>query len=255
MAGNWTFTNKMALEIDKPNLLDQVYPLNIVEEAVAEAQIRASEGELVGELNHPHAANVDLERAVVKYSKIWIDYNDMTVRVNGELLLPNPGELLTHPTRVVLHLQNRGVKFGISHRSFTCFENNEEKTGTCEYMQIIALDVVYGPAFPNSLTFTENSVFQCKCKGSCANGGECKELKKYYNAYNNANSLLGSLLDVAPHWHRKAVPGIVYGWHPAYSNNRDLFDDLVNEHLGGDDVIIEFDEDTDDSHFIFADCE
>jgi len=150
-------------------------------------------------------------------------------------------------------LQNKGVKFGISHRSFTCFENEEENTGLCQYMKIIALDIVYGPAFPTSVTFTENSVFQCTCGGNCANKGKCNEIKKYYSAYNNANATLEALLKVYPYWHRKSAPGVVYGAHKIFSTNRELFDDLVREYEGGETVILDFEEDTNDGHFIFAD--
>ncbi len=155
---NMWFNGPM-LMANKPNRNNRVYPL---EEMVKEVNRYTDEmirnNRATGELNHPTAPEVNLERACHMVTELKQD---------GDIFIGKSKVLSTPMGQVVRSLMLDGVKLGVSSRALGRVDE-KHGIGHVSDFRLVAIDVVADPSVPTAFV---NGILESK-KWVLADNGE-----------------------------------------------------------------------------------
>ena len=127
------------LKIGERNQNGNLYPRDVVTECVRvfnETKIKLNRG--VGELNHPHSPEVDLNNIAIIIESLTIEGDD----VIGKAKVTSKG-----PGETVRGLIDDGLSFGVSLRALGTLDEDKVMQ---EGMTLIAIDLVSDPSFKTS---------------------------------------------------------------------------------------------------------
>lgn len=115
----------------------RVYPRDVLEEAMRKYQQLIDNNNAVGQLDHISEAEVKLEKASHKITKIWWEGDDVMGRI----------EVLTTPMgNIVTELYKCGVNVGISSRALGSVQQIGEEIRVQPGLIISAFDLVSTPS-------------------------------------------------------------------------------------------------------------
>lgn len=127
------------LSLDTKNQNGRTYPTSNVkpelDRIIAEA---IPKGSAIGELNHPHKVEVNLENICHKI--IGMEYVGKDVIGTSQVCSKGKGEILRG-------LIDDKIPFGVSLRAVGTLKNNVMQSD----FRLIAVDVVHNPSFPNAM--------------------------------------------------------------------------------------------------------
>lgn len=118
-----------------------LYPLKVVKKAIEEYQKKIDDGTAYGELNHPHKAEINLERICHKIVSLELDEETGIVYGKSKLLDKDLG-------KKAQELAEEGIRFGVSLRALGSFDRNNVMQDDFE---LLAVDLVGDPSFTNSM--------------------------------------------------------------------------------------------------------
>ena len=130
----------------------------------------------MGELNHPTAAEVDLERACHVVTELHMDRN---VAMGKSMVLSTPCGMILES------LIKDGVKVGVSSRALGQLipMEGQEDTNIVKNMKLIAIDAVADPSYPKAFV---NGILESKQYVLAADG-------KFEEIYDQFEKKVGSL--------------------------------------------------------------
>ena len=128
----------IAIQADKRNLNERVYPFAEISKAVNNMAQRLSNGEsILCECDHPETLTVNLDRVVGMITQVWMEgANGMA---NIKLLDTNHG-------RDIRTMIENGVKLGVSSRG----SGNVDHNGIVSDFEIVTIDIVAQPSAPDA---------------------------------------------------------------------------------------------------------
>jgi len=132
---------------DTENQNKRKYPRDILEREVENYSSVVKDNRAVGELDHPEASTVSLDKVSHIVREIWWANDDVMGRV--EVLGTPKGKILES-------LLESGVKIGISSRGVGSTKNESDVDIVQDDYNIICFDIVSEPSTPGAFLFTES---------------------------------------------------------------------------------------------------
>ena len=132
------------LQAEKVNRNNRVYPMGVMEKAVADYQEKyINEKRALGELNHPAEPVVNPERAAIMTTEL---------KRNGIYFEGKAKVLSTPMGKIVENLLNDGVKIGVSSRGLGSLKQTREGFNEVQgdFVLTTAADVVFDPSAQSS---------------------------------------------------------------------------------------------------------
>jgi hypothetical protein len=128
----------ICLESEVRNFNNRVYPLHEIKRAVETLSEQIKKGSICGELNHPADLQINLERAAIQISEIYM---------NGTQGHAKLKVLSTPMGQIVKSLIGDGIKLGVSSRGSG---EVDPYSGKVSNFEILTIDVVSTPSAPNA---------------------------------------------------------------------------------------------------------
>lgn len=132
------YLNGIAIQADRRNLNERVYPYAEIAKAVQNMQHKLENGEsILCECDHPESLTINLDRVAGMITKVWMEgTNGMAVI---KLLPTTQGENIRR-------MLESGVKLGVSSRGTGSVDNR----GMVSDFEIITIDIVAQPSAPDA---------------------------------------------------------------------------------------------------------
>lgn len=128
----------IAIQAEKRNHNERVYPLNEIESAVAQMQQKLDRGEsILCECDHPETLSINLERVSGMITKVWMEGNNGMADIK---LLP------TAMGENIRRMVENGVKLGVSSRG----SGDVDYNGVVSNFEIVTIDIVAQPSAPEA---------------------------------------------------------------------------------------------------------
>lgn len=157
LGGRDCYLRGIAIQADKRNLNERVYPLSEIAKAVQNMAQRLQRGEsILVECDHPETLTINLDRVAAQITKVWMDGHNGMAEIK---LLPT-----SHGKNIRAMLES-GVKLGVSSRG----SGNVDHNGIVSDFEIITIDIVAQPSAPDAYPEAVFESLQNKY-GSPANG-------------------------------------------------------------------------------------
>lgn len=157
LGGKDCYLRGIAIQADKRNLNERVYPLREIATAVNNMAIRLQNGEsILVECDHPETLTINLDRVAAQITKVWMDGHNGMAEIK---LLPT-----SHGKNIRAMLE-AGVKLGVSSRG----SGNVDHNGIVSDFEIVTIDIVAQPSAPDAYPEAVFESLQNKY-GSPANG-------------------------------------------------------------------------------------
>lgn len=136
--GKDCYLKGIAIQAEKRNLNERVYPQHEIERAVKVLQEKLNRGEsILCECDHPEDLNINLDRVAGMITKIWMEGSNGMAVIK---ILPT-----THGENIRKLLEN-GVKLGVSSRG----AGDVDYDGVVSGYEIITIDIVAQPSAPDA---------------------------------------------------------------------------------------------------------
>ena len=120
------------LKTDTRNQNGNLYPHDVAKRCIDQyVEEKVSKNRAIGELNHPHTPEIDLERIAVIIEDLHFEGNDLIGRAR-----------VVH--QKIKDLIDEGLNFGVSLRALGSLDSDKVMQ---DGMQLIAIDVVADPSF------------------------------------------------------------------------------------------------------------
>ena len=135
--GKDCYLRGIAIQADKRNLNERIYPFNEIANAVNIMQERLQRGEsILVECDHPETLTINLERVAAQITKVWMEGHNGMAEIK---LLPT-----SHGKNIRAMLE-AGVKLGVSSRG----SGNVDHNGIVSDFEIVTIDIVAQPSAPD----------------------------------------------------------------------------------------------------------
>ncbi|AFA44365.1 hypothetical protein [Klebsiella phage phiKp_21] len=138
VGGKDCYLRGIAIQADKRNHNERVYPLNEITKAVQNMQQRiASTGGIAVECDHPESLNINMDRVAGMITKVWMEGS------NGmaEIKLFN-----TDHGKNIRAMIEGGLRPGVSSRG----SGNVDYNGVVSDFEIVTIDIVAQPSAPDA---------------------------------------------------------------------------------------------------------
>lgn len=157
LGGKDCYLRGIAIQADKRNLNERIYPLSEIANAVQVMAQRLQRGEsILVECDHPETLTINLDRVAAQITKVWMDGHNGMAEIK---LLPT-----SHGKNIRAMLE-AGVKLGVSSRG----SGNVDHNGIVSDFEIVTIDIVAQPSAPDAYPEAVFESLQNKY-GSPANG-------------------------------------------------------------------------------------
>lgn len=157
LGGKDCYLRGIAIQADKRNLNERIYPLSEIANAVQVMAQRLQRGEsILVECDHPETLTINLDRVAAQITKVWMDGHNGMAEIK---LLPT-----SHGKNIRAMLES-GVKLGVSSRG----SGNVDHNGIVSDFEIVTIDIVAQPSAPDAYPEAVFESLQNKY-GSPANG-------------------------------------------------------------------------------------
>lgn len=157
LGGKDCYLRGIAIQADKRNLNERIYPLSEIANAVQVMAQRLQRGEsILVECDHPETLTINLDRVAAQITKVWMDGRNGMAEIK---LLPT-----SHGKNIRAMLES-GVKLGVSSRG----SGNVDHNGIVSDFEIVTIDIVAQPSAPDAYPEAVFESLQNKY-GSPANG-------------------------------------------------------------------------------------
>ena len=138
LGGKDCYLRGIAIQADKRNLNERIYPLNEIAHAVEVMQQRLQRGEsILVECDHPETLTINLDRVAAKITKVGMEGHNGMAEIK---LLPT-----SHGKNIRAMLE-AGVKLGVSSRG----SGNVDHNGIVSDFEIVTIDIVAQPSAPDA---------------------------------------------------------------------------------------------------------
>ena len=138
LGGKDCYLRGIAIQADKRNLNERVYPLHEIANAVNNMAQRLQKGEsILVECDHPETLTINLDRVAAQITKVWMDGQNGMAEIK---LLPT-----SHGKNIRAMLES-GVKLGVSSRG----SGNVDHNGFVSDFEIVTIDIVAQPSAPDA---------------------------------------------------------------------------------------------------------
>lgn len=128
----------IAIQADRRNLNERVYPFAEIAKAVRNMAERISKGEsILCECDHPETLTVNLDRVVGMITSVWME------GANGMATIMLLDTTLGKDIRTMIE---HGVKLGVSSRG----SGNVDHNGVVSDFEIVTIDIVAQPSAPDA---------------------------------------------------------------------------------------------------------
>ncbi|AQW88778.1 putative prohead core protein [Erwinia phage pEa_SNUABM_50] len=128
----------IAIQADRRNLNERVYPFAEIARAVNNMAERISKGEsILCECDHPETLTVNLDRVVGMITNVWME------GANGMATIMLLDTTLGKDIRTMIE---SGVKLGVSSRG----SGNVDHNGVVSDFEIVTIDIVAQPSAPDA---------------------------------------------------------------------------------------------------------
>lgn len=132
------YLNGIAIQADRRNLNERVYPFAEISRAVKNMAERISKGEsILCECDHPETLTVNLDRVVGMITSVWME------GANGMATIMLLDTTLGKDIRTMIEC---GVKLGVSSRG----SGNVDHNGIVSDFEIVTIDIVAQPSAPDA---------------------------------------------------------------------------------------------------------
>jgi len=149
------------LRADERNQNGNLYPFDVVKTCIDTfVTEKVNKNRAIGELNHPHTPEINLERIAVIIEELKFEGNDLMGKAR-----------VVHPK--IKELIDEGLNFGVSLRALGALDEDQVMQ---EGMQLIAIDVVADPSFATAFVdpILESKEYNIADDGSIICANECK---------------------------------------------------------------------------------
>lgn len=138
LGGKDCYLRGIAIQADKRNLNERIYPLSEIANAVQVMAQRLQRGEsILVECDHPETLTINLDRVAAQITKVWMDGHNGMAEIK---LLPT-----SHGKNIRAMLES-GVKLGVSSRG----SGNVDHNGIVSDFEIVTIDIVAQPSAPDA---------------------------------------------------------------------------------------------------------
>ena len=137
-----TYIEGVFMQAEKENRNKRIYPKQVLAEATAKyVKEQVKSGRAVGELNHPEAPEINLDKVSHRITELNWEGNNV---VGKALILDTP------MGKIVKGLVEGGVKLGVSSRGMGTVERREDKTYVKDDYILNTIDIVQDPSAPSA---------------------------------------------------------------------------------------------------------
>lgn len=128
----------IAIQADRRNLNERVYPLTEISEAVGNMALRLKKGEsILCECDHPDSLTINLDRVAGMITEVWMEGANGMATIK---LLP------TIQGENIRRMLENGVKLGVSSRG----SGDVDHRGYVSNFEIVTVDIVAQPSAPEA---------------------------------------------------------------------------------------------------------